>query len=74
MTRGCTLNQAAARALVIYLQRAYALIPTTLSEVDAMRPAMGALEAIANGQATATLAPVTGDRLAAEAIHPDVLD
>lgn len=59
------MNQAAARALVVYLQRAYALIPATLAEGDAMRPATAALEAIANGHLTATLAPVTKDKPAA---------
>jgi hypothetical protein len=44
--------------MVVYLQRAYALIPSTLAEVDAIRPAMSAIEAIANGHVTATLAPV----------------
>jgi hypothetical protein len=68
------LNEASARALVLYLQRAYALIPTTLSEVDAMRPAMASLEAIANGQLAAMLAPVTEDKPAAEVVHPKVLD
>jgi len=55
------LNEASARALVIYLQRAYSLIPATMAEVDVMRPAMSALEAIANGQVTATIVPVTTD-------------
>ena len=50
------MNREAARALMIYLQRAYALIPATLAEGDAMRPAISALEAIAGGQVTVTLA------------------
>jgi hypothetical protein len=53
------LNQASVRALVVYMQRAYALIPVTLAEADAMRTALSALEGIANGDLTATLAPVS---------------
>jgi len=52
------LNQASARALVLYLQRAYALIPITMAEADTMRPAMAALEAIANGHVTVAVTPV----------------
>jgi hypothetical protein len=53
------LNEASARALVLYLQRAYTVIPITMAEADTMRPAMAALEAIANGHAGVTLTPVT---------------
>jgi hypothetical protein len=65
------LNQASARALVIYLQRAYALIPSTLAEVDAMRPATSAIEAIANGHVTATLAPVIPPDIVSSTAAPE---
>ena len=38
------------RALIAYLNRSFALIPTTVSEVETMRPIMLQLEGIASGQ------------------------
>lgn len=46
-------------ALVMYLQRAYAIIPTTGAEWTALCSAVSAIEGVANGLATLEVKPVT---------------
>jgi hypothetical protein len=46
------LDQKQAMALVMYLQRAYAIIPTTGAEWTALSRAVSAIEGVANGVAT----------------------
>lgn len=53
------LDQKQAMALIMYLQRAYAIIPTTGAEWTSLSAAVSAIEAVANGVATMDVKPVT---------------
>lgn len=53
------MDQKQAMALVMYLQRAYAIIPTTGAEWTALSSAVSAIESVANGVATMEVKLVT---------------
>lgn len=46
------MNQQQAAALVMYLQRAIGIIPTTGAEWTTLEPALKIVEAVANGRMT----------------------
>lgn len=45
------IERQSAVALIMYLQRAHSIIPTTGTEYSALQPLVSILEKIANGQA-----------------------
>ncbi len=52
------MNRQQAVALVMYLQRAHAIIPTTGAEWESVSGALSLVEAVANGTATVEVKPV----------------
>jgi len=52
------MDQQSAIALVMYLQRAHAIIPTTGAEWMAVSAAMDVIESVANGRASIEVTPV----------------
>jgi hypothetical protein len=65
------LDQKQAMALIVYLQRAYAIIPTTGAEWSALSSAVSAIEGVANGVTTMEVKPgTTADSEAAQARRP----
>ena len=53
------MDQKQAVALVMYLQRAFAIIPTTGAEWTSLFSALSAIEGVANGLATMEVKPIT---------------
>ena len=47
-----TMNRQSAASLIIYLQKAHAIVPTTGQEWDNARNAIQIIELVANGRAT----------------------
>ena len=52
------MNRQHATALIMYLQKAHAVVPTTGAEWDSVRGALDVIAQLANGQITLTSAPV----------------
>lgn len=53
------MNQQQAQAFLNYIQRCMGIVPTTLTEAATFDPCLQALQAIAAGQSTCELKPVS---------------
>ena len=51
------INQRTAVAMLMYLQRAHGIIPTTGAEMDHIRPLIEAIEQCANGMVSIEVGP-----------------